>query len=121
MFIREFEGHKYRIYANTTSPTGLKVIAVSSFAGKTVKGIAKCAPEDTPDLETGIMLAILRCNAKIAYKKVNRIAKRYEDARKQVDEAHDNFKVIGDLRDEYLDGMMKADDKLYEFEKSLKK
>ena len=69
MFIREFDGHKYKIHVSSDET---KVIALSSFAGKAVSGIAKCHPNDTPDLEKGIMLAILRCNQKIAQKKVNR-------------------------------------------------
>ena len=69
MFIREHNGHKYRIYTANHDRT---VIAVSSFAGKTVKGIAKCDPKDDPNIEKGIELAILRCDEKISTKKVAR-------------------------------------------------
>lgn len=49
-----------------------KVIAVSSFAGQTVRGVAKCAPNDEFDLEYGKRLAAARCVAKIADKRMNR-------------------------------------------------
>ena len=49
-----------------------KVIAVSSFAGQTVRGVAKCAPNDEFDLEYGKRLAAARCAVKIASKRMNR-------------------------------------------------
>lgn len=49
-----------------------KVIAVSSFAGQTVRGVAKCAPNDEFDLEYGKRLAAARCAVKIATKRMNR-------------------------------------------------
>jgi hypothetical protein len=55
-----FPFDKYKYYHN-----GNQVIAVSTFAGKTVKGIAKCDPNDTFSLETGKHLAALKCNNKI--------------------------------------------------------
>ena len=39
---------KYRYYT-----AGNKIIAVSTYAGKTVRGIAKCAEGDTFDIEKG--------------------------------------------------------------------
>ena len=49
-----------------------KIVCVSSFAKKAVRGIAKCAPNDDYDEEKGMRLAQLRCDAKIAQKRVNR-------------------------------------------------
>lgn len=69
MFIREYKGHKYQIELSNNDRT---ITAISSFAGKIVQGVAKCDPEDTPDTEKFIELAILRCDAKIAKKKINR-------------------------------------------------
>lgn len=58
---------KYKYYA-----TGNKVIAVSTYAGKTVRGVAKCNPEDTFDLEKGMRIAAARCAEKIAFKRLHR-------------------------------------------------
>lgn len=88
MFIRVHNGHKYRIYTANRDKT---VIAVSSFAGKTVKGIAKCDPKDTPDLEKGITLAILRCDEKITAKKITRGKEKVETAAKELEFAQTKY------------------------------
>lgn len=49
-----------------------KVIALTSYAGKTVKGIAKCHPNDEFNEEIGKKIAAVRCNQKIAMKKLER-------------------------------------------------
>lgn len=63
---------KYRFYV-----TKDKVIAVSTYAGKTVRGVAKCAPGDTFNVEIGKQLAAARCNEKIAKKRHERAKKKY--------------------------------------------
>ena len=46
---------KYKFYTN-----GSRVIAVSTYAGKTVRGVAVCHAGDTFSLEKGKKLAALR-------------------------------------------------------------
>ena len=60
--------------------TNNKVIALSSFAGKTVKGIAKCHPNDTFNEEYGKRLAAARCNEKVARKRASRADNRLKEA-----------------------------------------
>lgn len=81
MFIREFDGHKYRI--SRVMDDKRTIIAKSSFAGKPVKGIARCHPNNTFDLEKGIKLAILRCNTKIGLKKIMKANKNFETVKKE--------------------------------------
>lgn len=57
-----------------------KVIAVSTFAGKTVRGVALCSPEDDFDIEKGKNIAAARCAAKIAQKRWQRAVKRDNEA-----------------------------------------
>ena len=57
-----------------------KIIALSTYAGKTVKGIAKCSPEDEFNIETGKSLAAARCNAKVAVKRVKNAQKEWSKA-----------------------------------------
>ena len=57
-----------------------KVIVVSRYAGKVVRGVAKCSPGDTYDKEKGEKLARLRCDAKISEKRVARSQEAYADA-----------------------------------------
>lgn len=71
-----------------------EVIAISSYAGKSVKGTAKCDPDDTFDFEKGKRLAAARCAFKIAMKRADR-------ARHKVEEACERY----DMAQEYLDNM----------------
>lgn len=62
---------KYTFYTDGLS----KVVAISTYEGKVVRGIAKCDPKDKFDVEAGKKLARARCAAKIAKKRAAR-AKR---------------------------------------------
>ena len=72
----------YRIYE-----TPNKLIAVSSFAGQTVRGVAKCNPADEFDSEKGAALAAARCGVKIAEKRVKRAYSKVDEAKATVDAA----------------------------------
>lgn len=96
--------------------TGNKVICISTYAKKVVKGIAKCSPNDEFDLEFGKELAKLRCDVKIADKRANRAAEKYIEAEDNLYEANQYF---CNMKDYYFDSERKyaeAMDKLNEFE-----
>lgn len=57
-----------------------KVICVSSYAGKNVKGYAKCSDSDVFDLEKGKKIAQARVDVKIADKKCKRAQQKFADA-----------------------------------------
>ena len=116
MFIREHNGYKYRIYTANRDKT---VIAVSSFAGRTVKGIAKCDPKDAPDLEKGIKLAILRCDEKIANKKVNRGIMKVKAAKTELEAANKKFSHMQEYLNDSQNKLLKASKELFDFENSL--
>ena len=61
--------------------TSLRIAAVSSFAGKPVKGYADCHPNDEFDLEYGRALAAARCAEKIAAKRCNRAYSKVDEAK----------------------------------------
>ena len=71
--------------------TGNMVIAVSSFAGKKVRGVAKCNPNDNFDLEKGKTLAAARCGEKIARKRIKRAYTKVDEAQAQVNAAVRNL------------------------------
>jgi hypothetical protein len=116
MFIQEYNGHKYRIFTTNYDKT---VIAVSSFAGKRVRGVAKCSPEDTFDLETGVKLAILRCDLAIAMKKVKRAAVKIKNAEAELVNAKKEWEIVHkyamDADEKYID----AEKALHEFMKNI--
>lgn len=59
---------------------GNEVIAISTYAGKPVRGVATCSPEDEFSIEKGKTLAAARCNAKIAKKRLKRALKQMMEA-----------------------------------------
>lgn len=77
--------NKYRFYNSSNGTT----VAVSTFAGKTVRGIAKCAPNDEFDSVSGELLAAARCGVKIAEKRVKRAEAKYREALWMMREAAD--------------------------------
>lgn len=81
---------KYRYFTDEKS----KVVAVSSYAGRPVRGIAKCNPDDEFDLEFGKELAAARCNAKIAKKRSDHAYKAYIEAIKALNMATRRFKKM---------------------------
>ena len=99
---------RYRFYVADN-----KVICVSSYAGKAVRGVAKCDPKDTFNLEYGKKLAQARCDYKIAKKRVLRARAKHAEA----------TKALGDAR-EYQDKMQSYYDESFKdfvrLEKELK-
>ena len=67
--------------------TGNMVIAITTYAGKTVKGYAKCHLSDTFDQEFGEKLAKARCNVKVAKKRAARARKKYAEAERLLAQA----------------------------------
>lgn len=70
-----FPIEKYRFIVSDN-----KVIALSSYAGRTVRGIAVCSPEDEFDLDYGKRLAAARCNEKVCAKRRIRAAQKKAEA-----------------------------------------
>ncbi len=64
--MRKFE-YKYKIDEEKRT-----VVAFSTFAGKVVTGVARCADTDEFDTEIGKKLAAARCSVKIAEKRMKR-------------------------------------------------
>ena len=96
-----------------------KVIAVSTYAGKIVKGIAKCNPNDTFDLEKGKELAAARCNNKVAKKRCKHAIKQLNEARVALSKAR---KRVEDMENYVYDaGISEAEAKnwLYDILNSL--
>ena len=76
---------RYRYYTNNKNI----VICESSFAGKKVRGMAKCSPADEFEINYGMLLAKARVDYKIAEMRVKKSRIRMEAA---ID-AHDKTEV----------------------------
>lgn len=88
---------------------GPTIIAISTYAGKTVKGYSRCHPNDSEhyDADYGNQLAAARCGVKVANKRVKHARHKVEEAKKKLDEAiqyYDSMRL-------YLDN---AEDELWE-------
>lgn len=106
---------RYRYYKDKTN----KIIAVSSYAGKTVKGVAKCDPRDEYNEESGKKLAALRCGLKVATLREARAKKMVIEAQKKLTAAQNHYDKMSKY---FTDAHMKraiADHDLASFESTL--
>lgn len=76
-----------------------EIIAISRYAGKNVRAVAKCNAEDKFDYDFGKVLAISRVNHKIAIKRLKNAQKKYAEAKEALIAAKKRF---ADMT-EYLD------------------
>ena len=67
--------------------TNVRIVAISSFAGKPVKGYADLHPHDEFDVEYGKALAAARCAERIAAKRCKRAYNKVDEATAQVNAA----------------------------------
>lgn len=81
--------HKYTYYINEEARV---VVALSTFAKKPVRGIAKCDPRDEFSQSEGMELAAARCNERIAEKRADNASRRLASAKKQYEEAVKHLK-----------------------------
>lgn len=88
---------KYKFYTN-----GSRVIAVSTYAGKIVRGVAVCHVDDTFSLEKGKKLAALRCAEKIARKRLNRAEHKVDEAYWAYVDAEAYLNKMCDYKDDAL-------------------
>lgn len=107
--------NRYRYYKGKNN----KIVAVSSYAGRTVKGIAKCDPRDKYDEESGKKLAALRCNLKVARLREARAKEMVIEAQKQLTAAQAHYEKMSKY---FTDAHMKkaiAKNDLITFESTL--
>ena len=98
---------KYKFYQFKNDKGGMTIVALSTFAGRPVKGYAKCDPRDEFSIEKGKELAAARCNLKVAEKRKARATQKYKEASIAASEAHDFY---GRMRQYFMD----ADDQVDE-------
>lgn len=98
----------FKNYKYVVTPT--KVIALSTYGGRTVRGVAKCHPGDTFNEEVGKALAAARCNEKVAAKRYARAQQKYNEmvqelhqmearAHKVADYLHDSYEAYKEAKE----------------------
>ena len=92
----KYDLNKYT-YVEHARKDGVKeVIAISTYAGKTVRGVAKCDLRDADvySVSDGKALAAARCNLKVAEKRVNRASDKFLEAEAQLASAKAYFEKM---------------------------
>ena len=87
-----FDPSKYNYVIRTRQDGVKEVIALSTYAKKTVKGVAKCDPRDQFDGEKGKQLAASRCNAHVARLRVARARRKFNEAMIALDKAKEYYR-----------------------------
>lgn len=94
----------YKFYYNNKT-----IYAVSSYAGRTVKGISTCADDDKYDEEYGKELAVARCDVRVASKRMKRASSKVCEARAQMEKANQYLNRMlayaADTRNEYAEAV----------------
>lgn len=91
---------KYKIIERTLKDGRKQIIALSSYGGKTVKGVANCSLDDEYSYDVGCKLAIARCNRKVAEKRFKnmrkntiRLSKELDALQRKYDKMYENCKT----------------------------
>jgi hypothetical protein len=115
------EKYQFKVYEhkNEDGTKSSVVMALSTHAGKVVKGVAKCAQDDPFDLEKGKELAAARCDYKVCSKRLKSAEKKNEMSRKLVDEALEYCKRMSSYYLDAYDEYMNSKSKLQEIENEL--
>ena len=100
----EYPIEKYKFYA---APN--KIVAVSTYEGKIVRGVAKCDPRDSFNVDAGKELAAARCNQKIATKRKRRADRELKKAVAEFDKAQKRMYAMNDYYEDARSAANKAD------------
>ena len=86
-----------------------KVVAISTYAGKTVRGVAVLGEGDEFNLELGKKVAAAKCNLRVAEKRCARAAEKRREALRKMNEASTNFAnalaYVSDSEDAYQEAV----------------
>ena len=110
--------YKFYDYKDKDSDSHV-VVCVSSYAGKPVKGRAKCAPNDDFNLDKGKALAQARCDMVIAEKRRKRAMYKVVDAYNAYTEASFYLEDMDQYAKDSVVACREAKERLEELEKSM--
>lgn len=95
----------YKFYSN-----GKKIICVSHYAGKVVRGVAKCSDDDIFDEQYGKTLARARCDKTVAEKRVKRALDKYHEATKDLACAQEHYERMKEYFYDSCDALRASED-----------
>ena len=106
---------KYKFFNHSNR----EIIAVSTYAGKIVRGVAKLTPGDTFNEENGKKLAAARCNEKIAKKRLARSTKKMEEAKASYEKELAWYERMKDYYCDSFDALKEAKNYVNELENNM--
>lgn len=112
---KEKMSKRYKFYSDGAN----KIVAVSSYAGRTVRGVAKCDPRDNFNRSKGEELAQARCNLKVAIKRHKRAETELGKAERAVIDAQNRVKKMKEYIEDASSQLSLAHSKLQEIERNL--
>ena len=93
----------YRFYTSKN-----KIVAVSTFAGKPVRGVAKCSPDDAFSIVAGENLAMARCNEKVAEKRLRLAHRKFVEANEALIAAKRQYEKMANYLNNSADELKQA-------------
>lgn len=115
----KFDPSKYKYVIHTRKDGCKEVIALSTYAKKTVKGVAKCAPEDAFNEENGKKLAAARCNVRVSSLRVKRARHKFHEAMAILDAAKEYYRDMAVYLEESKDAYALAVSDCTDLEKTM--
>lgn len=91
---------------------GTEIIAYSTYAGKRVCGKAICHKDDNYDEQKGIDLAVARCAAKVAKKRVARAGRKFKEAQLKYSEARSHYNNMEHYMSDAIEEYQTANEKV---------
>ena len=113
--MRKFE-YKYKI-----DEAKRTIVAMSTFAGKVVAGVAHCDPNDEFVIDDGKKLAAARCSVKIAEKRMKRANECYAWAKECVEYWTAELEKMAHYKEDSTAAFEAAYDALTNIEESFRK
>lgn len=117
------EKYQFKTFSqkNDDGTTSTVVVALTTYNGKVVRGVAKCLESDDFSLETGAKLAAYRCDLKVCKKKCRKAGQRLKDMATQIDKLNSEFTKMVNRYDDLLDEYHNSTIRLNNLERDLRK
>ena len=115
------EKYQFKVYEKTNEDGSKSsiVVALSTYCGKVVKGVAKCMESDPFSLETGKKLAAARCDLKVCIKRKKRAMKKMYEVVQQIEELKLEYDKLHKYADDSIAECWKSSKRLSDIEESL--
>lgn len=104
---------------NKDGSTSKVVIAISTYAGKVVKGVAKCQAGDSYNFEDGKNLAAARCDLKVCLKRKDRAFKKKHEIALKMEELQKHYDAACAYYNDALSEVLEASNRLHKIEEKL--